>query len=195
MAARRGRLLLAAPVGNQPLPLHLRMHTRSSRTCKQHSNASNANPGSRRRATAGYTLSKLLELGTRHDPPHSPRAVYGRNNFGLPAHDVACFPIAVLIIWFTCADQAKLRANMARPAALFALILAALAFAQAARLGVQKDITSAVTDSNTPTKYKNTKPLIGVLTQPCHDCPGKSYIAAGYVKWIEMGGGRAVPVR
>ncbi|KAG2441123.1 hypothetical protein HXX76_003975 [Chlamydomonas incerta] len=84
---------------------------------------------------------------------------------------------------------------MARPAALFALILVALALAQAARLGVQKDITSAATVSDVPTKYKNTKPLIGVLTQPCHDCPGKSYIAAGYVKWIEMGGGRAVPVR
>ncbi|KAG2450314.1 hypothetical protein HYH02_004819 [Chlamydomonas schloesseri] len=84
---------------------------------------------------------------------------------------------------------------MARTAALLALIVAALALAQGARLGVQKEITSGVSDSYVPTKYKNTKPLIGVLTQPCHDCPGKSYIAAGYVKWIEMGGGRAVPVR
>ncbi|MEW5303346.1 MAG: hypothetical protein WDW36_006048 [Sanguina aurantia] len=45
------------------------------------------------------------------------------------------------------------------------------------------------------TKYKNNKPLIGILTQPCHDCPGKSYIAAGFVKWIESAGGRAVPIR
>lgn len=24
-----------------------------------------------------------------------------------------------------------------------------------------------------PPAYKNTKPLIGILTQPCHECPGK----------------------
>ncbi|KAL6765833.1 class I glutamine amidotransferase-like protein [Haematococcus lacustris] len=42
---------------------------------------------------------------------------------------------------------------------------------------------------------KNSKPLIGILTQPCHTCPGKSYIAAGFVKWIEAAGGRAVPIR
>lgn len=28
-----------------------------------------------------------------------------------------------------------------------------------------------------------------------HECPGKSYIAAGFVKWIEAAGGRAVPIR
>ncbi|KAJ9525419.1 hypothetical protein QJQ45_003191 [Haematococcus lacustris] len=28
-----------------------------------------------------------------------------------------------------------------------------------------------------------------------HTCPGKSYIAAGFVKWIEAAGGRAVPIR
>lgn len=71
--------------------------------------------------------------------------------------------------------------------------------------------------------YKTTKPLIGILTQPCHECPGRwassqlppsltayscistsraivrlrsrSYVAAGYVKWIEAAGGRAVPIR
>jgi len=43
--------------------------------------------------------------------------------------------------------------------------------------------------------YKNTAPLIGILTQPCSECPGKSYIAASYVKWIEAAGGRAVPIR
>lgn len=41
----------------------------------------------------------------------------------------------------------------------------------------------------------NAKPLIGILTQPCEDCPGRSYVAAAYVKLIEMGGGRAVPIR
>ncbi|GAX73089.1 hypothetical protein CEUSTIGMA_g542.t1 [Chlamydomonas eustigma] len=44
-------------------------------------------------------------------------------------------------------------------------------------------------------KYKNVKPLIGIMTQPCHSCPGKSYIAAGFVKWIEAAGARAVPIR
>lgn len=42
---------------------------------------------------------------------------------------------------------------------------------------------------------KNDKPLIGIMTQPCSTCPGKSYIAAGFVKWIESAGGRAVPIR
>ncbi|KFM28592.1 Gamma-glutamyl hydrolase A [Auxenochlorella protothecoides] len=44
-------------------------------------------------------------------------------------------------------------------------------------------------------KYKNDKPLIGILTQACHFCPGRSYVAAGFVKWIEAAGGRAVPIR
>lgn len=44
-------------------------------------------------------------------------------------------------------------------------------------------------------KYKNVKPLIGIMTQPCHECPGRSYIAAGFVKWIESAGARAVPIR
>lgn len=43
--------------------------------------------------------------------------------------------------------------------------------------------------------YTNPKPLIGILSQPCHDCPGRSYIPAAYVKWIEAAGGRAVPIR
>ncbi len=33
------------------------------------------------------------------------------------------------------------------------------------------------------------------LPQPCHGCPGKSYVAAGFVKWIEAAGARAVPIR
>lgn len=43
--------------------------------------------------------------------------------------------------------------------------------------------------------YKTTEPLIGILTQPCSDCPGRSYIAASYVKWVEAAGGRVVPIR
>lgn len=44
-------------------------------------------------------------------------------------------------------------------------------------------------------KAGNQKPNIGILAQRCHDCPGKSYIAAGFVKWVESAGGRAVPIR
>lgn len=47
----------------------------------------------------------------------------------------------------------------------------------------------------TPPAVANDRPLIGILTQACHHCPGKSYVAAAYVKWIESAGGRAVPVR
>jgi gamma-glutamyl hydrolase len=43
--------------------------------------------------------------------------------------------------------------------------------------------------------YANTKPLIGILAQACHYCPGRSYVAAGFVKWVEAAGGRAVPIR
>eukprot|EP00878_Enallax_costatus_P015279 GHUV01015998.1.p1 GENE.GHUV01015998.1~~GHUV01015998.1.p1 ORF type:complete len:381 (+),score=77.51 GHUV01015998.1:217-1359(+) len=60
------------------------------------------------------------------------------------------------------------------------------------------DEQRAVTDLVAKAKeggYKNTQPLIGILTQPCHDCPGRSYIAASYVKWIEAAGGRVVPIR
>lgn len=42
---------------------------------------------------------------------------------------------------------------------------------------------------------KNAKPLIGILAQACHYCPGRSYVAAGFVKWIEAAGARAVPIR
>jgi len=43
--------------------------------------------------------------------------------------------------------------------------------------------------------YKTDKPVIGILTQRCHDCPGYSYVAAGFVKWIEAAGARAIPIR
>ncbi|GFH25699.1 folate gamma-glutamyl hydrolase [Haematococcus lacustris] len=56
-------------------------------------------------------------------------------------------------------------------------------------------LTSRPLGPTTLGPVKNKKPLIGILTQPCHTCPGKSYIAAGFVKWIEAAGGRAVPIR
>jgi len=43
--------------------------------------------------------------------------------------------------------------------------------------------------------YKTNKPTIGILAQRCHDCPGHSYVAAGFVKWIEAAGARPVPIR
>ena len=43
--------------------------------------------------------------------------------------------------------------------------------------------------------YKTNKPAIGILAQRCHDCPGYSYVAAGFVKWVEAAGGRPVPIR
>ncbi|GBF96107.1 gamma-glutamyl hydrolase [Raphidocelis subcapitata] len=46
-----------------------------------------------------------------------------------------------------------------------------------------------------PRAYKRTEPIIGVLTQPCSDCPGKSYIASSYVHWVEAAGGRVAPIR
>lgn len=103
---------------------------------------------------------------------------------------------------------------MARKLALVGLLLSCLALgAHAARLADslgkvelgrqqkggannnKKAAAGGVKEDDGPTQYKNTKPLIGILTQPCHECPGKSYIAAGYVKWIEAAGGRAVPIR
>ncbi|KAF5835633.1 peptidase C26-domain-containing protein [Dunaliella salina] len=51
-------------------------------------------------------------------------------------------------------------------------------------------------DAPTGKKQAGTdRPLIGIMSQPCHDCPGKSYIAAAFVKWIEAAGGRPVPIR
>jgi len=43
----------------------------------------------------------------------------------------------------------------------------------------------------------NNRPIIGILTQPSFDPIsqwGESYIAASYVKYVESGGGRVVPV-
>ena len=37
------------------------------------------------------------------------------------------------------------------------------------------------------------RPIIGVFAQPHHNSSSE-YIAASYIKWIEAGGGRAVPI-
>jgi len=41
----------------------------------------------------------------------------------------------------------------------------------------------------------NDRPIVGVLTQDCSFNKGKQYIAAGYVKWLEAGGARVVPIK
>jgi len=50
---------------------------------------------------------------------------------------------------------------------------------------------------SSPIECLNNRPIIGILTQPT-DGPltqfGSSYIAASYVKYVESGGGRVVPV-
>lgn len=70
-----------------------------------------------------------------------------------------------------------------------------LAAAAAARPStpVANDLAAAAARASTP--VANDRPLIGILTQACHRCPGKSYIAGAYTKWIEAAGGRAVPLR
>jgi gamma-glutamyl hydrolase len=75
----------------------------------------------------------------------------------------------------------------------FALLLTATVAVAARAPTFSKAIAKRVVAAAETTG--NQKPLIGILTQPCHYCPGKSYVAAGYVKLIEMAGGRAVPVR
>lgn len=91
----------------------------------------------------------------------------------------------------------------ARRATVAVALLLALAGAQASRepyLGfgrasTAKDGSMKQHKAKSLGPVKNSKPLIGILTQPCAECPGKSYVAAGFVKWIESAGGRAVPVR
>ena len=73
-------------------------------------------------------------------------------------------------------------------ALLFAALLAAVVVAHGARLHGEDGLragseTATISRASRkarkggkddgPTTYKNTKPLIGILTQPCHDCPGK----------------------
>lgn len=91
-------------------------------------------------------------------------------------------------------------------AAVLALLLALLAAAgevcAGASHGVHRAVRPVVAASTAkPLKrwsdapVKTPGPLIGILTQPCSTCPGKSYIAAGNVKWVESAGGRVVPIR
>ncbi|CAG9461317.1 unnamed protein product [Pedinophyceae sp. YPF-701] len=85
-------------------------------------------------------------------------------------------------------------------AALVALVLVGAPAARAARWG---SAAGGVIASEQPRgdleghhKHKEPygRPLIGILTQPCHDCPGDSYVAAAFVKWVELSGARAVPI-
>lgn len=53
-------------------------------------------------------------------------------------------------------------------------------------------VTRATPPSPTPT---NLRPIIGIVSQPHTSTPGLSYVAASYVKFVEMAGGRAVPLK
>ena len=85
---------------------------------------------------------------------------------------------------------------MRRVSAVWAVaLLLTASIVAAARTPVSSSKSIASKRAVSSASTGNQKPLIGILTQPCHYCPGKSYVAAGYVKLIEMAGGRAVPVR
>lgn len=61
---------------------------------------------------------------------------------------------------------------------LASLLLASQALAlrpsNSLRVAIKEKQEEGAQTAVAPVKaYKNTKPLIGVLTQPCHDCPGK----------------------
>jgi hypothetical protein len=49
-----------------------------------------------------------------------------------------------------------------------------------------------------PTVPENTRPIIGILTQPApssmHKPPGTTYLAASYVKYVESTGAQVVPI-
>lgn len=47
-----------------------------------------------------------------------------------------------------------------------------------------------------PASDANLRPIIGILSLPSEESAwnGKSYFAASYVKWIESGGARVVPL-
>ena len=46
------------------------------------------------------------------------------------------------------------------------------------------------------TCFPNQQPVIGILAQPLNEnsLPGTNYITASYVKFVEMFGGRVVPI-
>lgn len=78
---------------------------------------------------------------------------------------------------------------------VFTLVICALGIAQAARHLLVEGKAQPNYPAPWDRPYKNDKPLIGILAQACHYCPGRSYVAAGFVKWIEAAGARAVPIR
>ena len=55
--------------------------------------------------------------------------------------------------------------------------------------------SASLQDPPPPPPPLNLRPIIGIVSQPLHSDPGLSYIAASYVKFVEMAGGRAVPLK
>lgn len=80
-------------------------------------------------------------------------------------------------------------------AALLALAAAACLLAPTAGRSLAGEPLLTATKPWESKKAEYQKPLIGILAQACHYCPGRSYVAAGFVKWIEAAGARAVPIR
>ena len=52
-------------------------------------------------------------------------------------------------------------------------LLLLLAGASARLLDEQAAVKQLVAKAKATGGYKNTKPLIGILSQPCHECPGR----------------------
>ncbi|KAL3132824.1 hypothetical protein ABBQ38_006749 [Trebouxia sp. C0009 RCD-2024] len=77
----------------------------------------------------------------------------------------------------------------------FLLLLATVAVCYARKLDEQDILHTMQNILKKSEKEVNNRPLIGVLSQPGEPAPeGMSYIAASYVKFVEMAGGRAVPI-
>mmetsp|Transcript_19062 Transcript_19062/g.37415 ORF Transcript_19062/g.37415 Transcript_19062/m.37415 type:complete len:344 (-) Transcript_19062:1794-2825(-) len=90
---------------------------------------------------------------------------------------------------------------MTKVASLLAVIMAVLMVAMTpteARMGGLRESFSIEPQEMTlgakSCKVINDRPIIGVLSQPNDDGPGE-YVAASYVKNLEMAGARVVPVR
>lgn len=81
--------------------------------------------------------------------------------------------LALLLLGLVCSAEAVRFSSITGEAS--ALIKKAHKAAEKAIVG-KKTADAAGGDAPVPggiPAYKNTKPIIGVLTQPCHDCPGK----------------------
>lgn len=61
--------------------------------------------------------------------------------------------------------------NMRQAVLLSTALLMLVALCTGARVSLDQYIRSEGTIRQT--EYKNTKPLIGILTQPCEECPGR----------------------